>query len=166
MTVNRANKTVAIHIQAGKTAANNHWNFNGSTNGSTIISVPVNYSVEIGFKNDDRAVAHSLGVDARTGEFPPHPSRSRTRVPWRHQQQPDRSRFRPSAGKNGNSNLQSNCPRSLQPGLLHAGPRCRRNVDAIRCHAGYNRRRAGVPATVTVVTAGAESTAYASQTVD
>ena len=71
MKVDRAKKAVTMQIEAGKTEANNHWNFNGFANGNATIAVPVNYSVQIEFKNDDKAVAHSIGVDQRTGEFPP-----------------------------------------------------------------------------------------------
>ncbi len=71
MKVDRSKKSVTMNIEAGKTEANNHWNFNGFANGNATIAVPVNYAVQIEFKNDDKAVAHSIGVDKRTGEFPP-----------------------------------------------------------------------------------------------
>jgi sulfocyanin len=71
MKVDRAKKSVSMQIEAGKTETNNHWNFNGFSNGGATIAVPANYTVQINFKNDDPAVAHSLGVDKRTGDFPP-----------------------------------------------------------------------------------------------
>ena len=43
MKVDRAKKAVTMQIEAGKTEANNHWNFNGFANGDATIAVPVNY---------------------------------------------------------------------------------------------------------------------------
>lgn len=69
MKVDKGAKTVAMDVQAGKTPDNNHWNFNGYTNGNATITVPAGFKVTIDFKNDDPAVAHSIGVDTRTGNF-------------------------------------------------------------------------------------------------
>ncbi|HEX5385523.1 MAG TPA: sulfocyanin-like copper-binding protein [Gemmatimonadales bacterium] len=69
MKVDKGAKTVSMDIQAGKTPVNNHWNFNGFTNGDTTITVPAGYKITIDFKNDDPVLAHSLGVDTRTGNF-------------------------------------------------------------------------------------------------
>jgi uncharacterized cupredoxin-like copper-binding protein len=71
MKVDRAKKAVTLQVEAGKTDANNHWNLNGFSNGNATIAVPANYTVRIEFKNDDPAVSHSIGVDKRTGDFPP-----------------------------------------------------------------------------------------------
>ena len=71
MKVDRAKKRWPMQIEAGKTEANHNWNFNGFANGDAIIAVPVNYSVRMEGFNNDKAVAHSIGVDQRTGEFPP-----------------------------------------------------------------------------------------------
>lgn len=70
MKVDRSAKTVSADIEAGKTAENNHWNFNGYYNGNATIAVPAGYKVTIQFKNDDPAVAHSIGVDSKTSDFP------------------------------------------------------------------------------------------------
>ncbi|HEU4587465.1 MAG TPA: sulfocyanin-like copper-binding protein [Gemmatimonadales bacterium] len=69
MKVDKGAKTVAMDVQAGKTPDNNHWNFNGYANGNATITVPAGYAVTINFKNDDPAVAHSIGIDSRTGNF-------------------------------------------------------------------------------------------------
>ena len=71
MKVDEAAKTVSADIEAGKTPDNNHWNFNGYYNGNATLTVPVGYKVRIQMKNSDPAVAHSIGVDSKTGEFPP-----------------------------------------------------------------------------------------------
>lgn len=70
MKVDQSAKLVSADIDAGKTAVNNHWNFNGYYNGNATIMVPAGYKIRIQFKNDDPAVAHSIGVDSRTGDFP------------------------------------------------------------------------------------------------
>lgn len=71
MTVDNDAKTVTLEIVAGQTNANNHWNFNGYVNGEATITVPEGYVVAIEFENRDPAMAHSIGVDALTGNFPP-----------------------------------------------------------------------------------------------
>lgn len=71
MKVDSAAKTVTLDIHAGKTADNNHWNYNGYYNGDATITVPVGYQVTINFTNDDPAMAHSMGVDSAVGNFPP-----------------------------------------------------------------------------------------------
>lgn len=71
MKVDEAAKTVSADIEAGKTPDNNHWNFNGYYNGNATMTVPAGYKVRIQMKNSDPAVAHSIGVDSKTGEFPP-----------------------------------------------------------------------------------------------
>ncbi|HKT09593.1 MAG TPA: sulfocyanin-like copper-binding protein [Gemmatimonadaceae bacterium] len=70
MKVDKANKTVSLDIQAGKTADNNHWNFNGYDKGNATITVPEGYKVTIKFTNDDPAMAHSIGVDSAYTTFP------------------------------------------------------------------------------------------------
>ncbi len=71
MKVDNAAKTVTLDIAAGKTADNNHWNFNGYYKGDATITVPEGYKITINFKNDDPAMAHSLGVDSLYTNFPP-----------------------------------------------------------------------------------------------
>ncbi|MFQ6046059.1 MAG: sulfocyanin-like copper-binding protein [Gemmatimonadales bacterium] len=71
MTVDNEAKTVTLEILAGQTDANNHWNFNGYVNGGATVTVPEGYTVTIEFENRDPAMAHSIGVDALTGNFPP-----------------------------------------------------------------------------------------------
>ncbi|UCG76501.1 MAG: cupredoxin domain-containing protein [Gemmatimonadota bacterium] len=70
MSVDEAAKTVTLDIIAGKDDSNNRWNFNGYSRGNGTVVVPVGYNVVINFRNDDPNIAHSIGVDARTGNFP------------------------------------------------------------------------------------------------
>lgn len=63
-------QTVTLDIVAGSTPANNYWNFNGFVGGEGLIVVPAGYEVTINLENRDPAMAHSLGVDARTSGFP------------------------------------------------------------------------------------------------
>jgi uncharacterized cupredoxin-like copper-binding protein len=71
MKVDKAKKMVAMDVVAGQTPDNNHWNFNGLDNGKATMVVPAGYTVRVSFKNNDPAVAHSFGIDTRTGDFPP-----------------------------------------------------------------------------------------------
>jgi sulfocyanin len=64
--------TATLDIVAGSTTDNNSWNFNGFVNGGATVTVPVGYTVTINFSNNDPNMAHSIGVDARTGNFPPN----------------------------------------------------------------------------------------------
>lgn len=68
--MDESGQTVTLDITAGTTSANNNWNFNGFYGGTGEIVVPVGYTVTINFTNDDPNIAHSIGVDARTGNFP------------------------------------------------------------------------------------------------
>lgn len=70
MSVDEAGMTVTLEITAGKDDSNNRWNFNGYSRGNGTIVVPAGYNVVIDFRNDDPNIAHSIGVDARTGNFP------------------------------------------------------------------------------------------------
>ena len=70
MSVDEAAKTVTLEIIAGKDDSNNRWNFNGYSRGNGTVVVPVGYNVVIDFRNDDPNIAHSIGVDTRTGNFP------------------------------------------------------------------------------------------------
>jgi FtsP/CotA-like multicopper oxidase with cupredoxin domain len=69
MKVDESGKTVSMDVEAGKTPDNNHWNFNGYDNGNATITVPSGYKVTIDFSNHDPAIAHSLGIDSRSGNF-------------------------------------------------------------------------------------------------
>ena len=69
MKVDQNAKTVSMDIQGGKTATNNHWNFNGYANGDATITVPPGFKVTLDVSNHDPALAHSIGVDTRTGNF-------------------------------------------------------------------------------------------------
>lgn len=70
MTIDASARTVTMEIEAGQTDANNGWNFNGYVNGNATITVPTGYTVTIEFSNGD-VLAHSIGVNARVGDFPP-----------------------------------------------------------------------------------------------
>lgn len=67
---------VDIDIVAGATADNNHWNFNGATNGAMTITVPQGAQVTVNFKNADPAMAHSIGVGPSTTPLPATPAPS------------------------------------------------------------------------------------------
>jgi FtsP/CotA-like multicopper oxidase with cupredoxin domain len=58
--------TVELHI-AGQ--MDGGWKFNGMANGEGTITVPVGYEITVEFTNDDSAMAHSLGVDAKVGGY-------------------------------------------------------------------------------------------------
>lgn len=70
MKVDRSKKMVSMDVEAGKTPDNNHWNYNGFDHGDATITVPEGYTVRLAFRNDDPVLSHSIGVDARTGDFP------------------------------------------------------------------------------------------------
>jgi len=65
-----ASNTVTMEITAGLTSDNNAWNFNGFFGGEGEILVPEGATVTINFVNDDPNMAHSIGVDERTSNFP------------------------------------------------------------------------------------------------
>jgi len=67
-TLDEANQTVTLDITA--TMDGGLWKFNDHNNGDVTITVPEGYTVTINLQNDDPAMAHSIGVDARTGDFP------------------------------------------------------------------------------------------------
>jgi uncharacterized cupredoxin-like copper-binding protein len=58
--------TVELHIAAQMDGG---WKFNGMANGEGTITVPVGYEITVEFTNDDSAMAHSLGVDAKVGGY-------------------------------------------------------------------------------------------------
>ena len=70
ITVDKEAKTVSIEIVAGKTSANNNWNFNGFTKGEASVVVPQGYTVTLSFKNNDPNMVHSIGVGERMETFP------------------------------------------------------------------------------------------------
>lgn len=70
--IDEASKTVTLDIVAGATTDNNSWNFNGHYNGDATVTVPEGYTVNVNFSNHDANMAHSFGIDERTGNFPPN----------------------------------------------------------------------------------------------
>ncbi|MFB6239989.1 MAG: sulfocyanin-like copper-binding protein [Gemmatimonadota bacterium] len=72
MQVNEAKSTVSMEIVAGKTDANNNWNFNGYYAGNNArIVVPQGYEITIDFVNQTgNLVAHSLGIDETMESWP------------------------------------------------------------------------------------------------
>ncbi len=70
MSVDEAGQSVTIELIAGKDDSNNRWNFNGYSRGNGTIVVPAGYTVTINFRNDDPNIAHSVGVDQQSGNFP------------------------------------------------------------------------------------------------
>jgi len=75
-TVDNDARTVRMEIVAGQSPDNNHWNFNGVTQGRMAITVPEGYRVVITFVNRDPNMAHSLGISSETSNFavPPQPN--------------------------------------------------------------------------------------------
>ncbi len=70
--IDEATQTVTLNLIAGSTTDNNSWNFNGFYNGNATVTVPEGYTVNVNFSNEDPNMAHSVGVDERTGNFPPN----------------------------------------------------------------------------------------------
>ena len=70
MRVDTAARTVTLDIVAGQTTANNSWNYNGHFSGNATITVPQGYQVTITFRNNDPAIAHSLGITDQVGTYP------------------------------------------------------------------------------------------------
>ncbi len=70
MTHDAAAKRVTMTIVAGKDTTNGGWNFNGYASGALTITVPVGWSIEIAFRNDD-VLPHSLVVMDGDKPLPP-----------------------------------------------------------------------------------------------
>lgn len=70
----KASNTVTMTITAGLTDAKNHWNYNGAHDGNMIITVPQGAKVTIDFKNDDPAMAHSIGIVDKVGGYSATPT--------------------------------------------------------------------------------------------
>jgi len=75
-TVDNDARTVHLTLIAGETNKNNHWNYNGATNGDLAITVPEGYTVTIDQVNRDPNMAHSLGILDLPANFamPPQPN--------------------------------------------------------------------------------------------
>jgi len=76
LTVDNDARTVHLTLIAGETNKNNHWNYNGATNGDLAITVPEGYTVTIDQVNRDPNMAHSLGILDLPANFamPPQPN--------------------------------------------------------------------------------------------
>ncbi len=70
MVVDNDAKTVSIEIVAGKTNANNNWNFNGFAKGEATVVVPEGYTVNLKFTNNDPNMVHSIGVGEKMDMYP------------------------------------------------------------------------------------------------
>ncbi len=70
----KASNTVTMTITAGLTDAKNYWNFNGGHDGDMIITVPEGAKVTLDFKNADPAMAHTLGIVAKVGDYSATPT--------------------------------------------------------------------------------------------
>ncbi len=70
MVVDNGAKTVMIEIVAGKTNANNNWNFNGFVKGEATVVVPEGYTVTLKFTNNDPNMVHSIGVSEKMDMYP------------------------------------------------------------------------------------------------
>jgi FtsP/CotA-like multicopper oxidase with cupredoxin domain len=74
--IDRDARTVHLRLVAGETNLNNHWNYNGSTNGAMAITVPEGFTVTIEQVNRDPNMAHSVGILDVPANFvmPPQPT--------------------------------------------------------------------------------------------
>lgn len=70
MQVDRSARTATLEIVAGKTDANNSWNFNGYADGEVEVVVPVDFEITVDFRNADQVMAHSLGIDELQESWP------------------------------------------------------------------------------------------------
>jgi FtsP/CotA-like multicopper oxidase with cupredoxin domain len=70
MEVDNDDKSVEIHLTAGLTPDNNHWNYNGYYGGRGGITVPLGYTIHIDFVNQDPAMAHSFGIEMPQATYP------------------------------------------------------------------------------------------------
>lgn len=68
-------RTVSMTVTVGATPDNNHWNYNGQTDGALAVTVPQGYEVTIDLVNQDPAMGHSLGISREVSDFttPPAP---------------------------------------------------------------------------------------------
>jgi sulfocyanin len=60
--VDKDNKTVTLDITSAQTNDNNGFNFNGYSNGSMTVTVPLNWTVAVMFVNKSSSMPHSLVV--------------------------------------------------------------------------------------------------------
>lgn len=72
MSYDPAAKTVALKLYSAHGSVNGGMNFNGGSNGSSTITVPLGWSVSWVFKNED-AIPHSAIVLANKMPFPAQP---------------------------------------------------------------------------------------------
>lgn len=70
VTVDDEARTVTIDLVAGQTDANNHWNYNGHTNGDATVVVPEGYEVTINFSNEDPVNFHSAAILEARASYP------------------------------------------------------------------------------------------------
>ena len=74
LTVDTAATSAEVNLIAGLGGANAGMNFDGATNGSLTLVVPLNWHVALDFKNDDPNMPHSV-VIIPAGNIPPTASR-------------------------------------------------------------------------------------------
>lgn len=72
MSYDPAGKTVALKVLAGHGSVNGSLNFNGASNGSATITIPVGWTVAMNFKNED-AIPHSAIMLPNKMPFPAQP---------------------------------------------------------------------------------------------
>src|SRR5512145_523741 len=62
LTVDSASRTATLELVAGLTDHNSALNFNGFKDGGLTFTVPLNWSVVVDFKNNDRNLPHSAEI--------------------------------------------------------------------------------------------------------
>lgn len=92
-----SSKTVNFAITAGDQSVESGMNFNGYSNGQMVITVPLNWKVDIAFKNVDSNMPHSIGV-----------------VPWK-----DHLNFQAPAAFNGSEQPNFNAGITASNGTIH-----------------------------------------------
>lgn len=73
LTVDTVTKTATFQLVAGQTKLNSGLNFNGSTDGKLVLTVPQNWNVIIQFTNKDPNLPHSAEVVDTTKPIPAGP---------------------------------------------------------------------------------------------
>lgn len=57
-----APKTLDLNLESGVSQANQGLNFNGYYNGNLVITVPVNWTIDMNYINQDSMMPHSVGI--------------------------------------------------------------------------------------------------------
>ena len=72
--VDAASRKAVMDVVAAANDNNNNWNFNGYHSGEATIVVPLGWTVEIAFRNQESEIPHSLVVMADPGDETKYPT--------------------------------------------------------------------------------------------